>query len=880
MALCISLGISACSPQKTSVEYIDNAKELVKNSQEKNAIVELKNAIRIDKNNSEARILLGSLYLQIGDLSGAEKEFNKGLELQGNSDLITSSLLKIYNIQSRDSDILDLIGSLPNVTSASRTEYLMYSSLAYIRLGEIDKATNAIEEASELSTDSIFIKFSKAYLHANRSQNINSLAILDEIIERDSTFIEAYMLKGQLLFLREDFTNAIKSFKSYSELMPNNLKVKLLLAHTYLKNKQFLETNSSLEHLLKRLPEHAFVNQLKGIVEYQLTNYEDALFYIEKAIHNGLDTDSNKAIAGLSSFQLKRYELAYGYLKSLENKVPNSHPIKRILAIVQMELGYELESSETILAIENITEADENLLAKASFELLKNGQLNKAKSLMEKIAAMPNKDAQEITRLGMLKLSMKDLSGILDLEKALDIDPNLPIAKKAIATAYFENEDYEAVLTLASKWRKEQPDKVDGYNLAAKTYIKLQQVEDAEKMLKQALLIKKDNAYSLFYFAGIEFEKNLYLSAIEKYNKILLNTPDNISTLVQFYLANQANDTTEFAITKLEESLKRNENSIMYVILMSQAYYHNKNYAENVALLETYKNKIGIKPDMFWELLSGSYLKLNDHDKALLTYSEWIDISPETPLAWYKKMGLQSSLGNYSDALKTSKEANRIFPKVEEFKLLEIYYLTLSKQYNEAHTSLNKLSLEQLDLPLMRGVQGEILMQTGKVEAAIPYLLDLYKVDSSPRNTALLYTAYERLSKKEESYNFLFEHLKVHPNDNTSKYILANRSMGRDSLLALRYYYELLESMPEDYVIINNIAWLELQRKEYTIAENLILRAIKLNPDQLNILDTYAQIKLEQGDKKSALKILNQLMLKAPNNESIKAKYKEVLGEN
>jgi putative PEP-CTERM system TPR-repeat lipoprotein len=878
IALC--LGVAACSPQKTSVEYIDSAKKLVEKSQDKNAIVQLKNAIRMDKENSEARILLGSLYLQTGDLSGAEKEFDKALELQGYNDLIISSLLKIYNIESRDDDILALIDELPEVSLDDRTKYLMYSSLAYTRLGKIEKATSAIAEASELSTDSIFIKFSQAYLHANKSENIDSLAILDEIIERDSTFIEAYLLKGQLLFLREDFPNAIKSFKSYEELLPNNMKVKLLLAHTHLKNKEFSETNLNLEYLLKRLPEHAFVNQLKGIVEYQLTNYKDALFYIEKAIQNGLDTDSNKAIAGLSSFQLKQYELSYRYLQALENTVPNTHPIKRILAIVQMELGYELESSDTILDMENITEGDENLLAKASFELLKNGQLNKAKTLIEDMSSIPNKGAQEITRIGMLKLSMKDLSGILDLEDALDIDPNLPIAKKAIATAYFENENYEAVLKLASKWIKEQPSNVDGYNLAAKTHLKLKQFEVAEKMLQQALLIKKDNAYSLFYFAGKEFEKTEYVSAIDKYNQILLNTPDNIPTLIQFYLANQANETTDNAITKLKESLIRNENNYIYAILMSQAYYHNQNYAENVEFLETFKNKNDIKTDMFWELLSASYLKLNDHNGALRTYSEWIDISPESPLARYKKMGLQSSLGNYSGALLTSKEANRALPKVNEFKLLEIYYLTLNKQYSVAQSSLDKLSLEQRDLPLMRGVKGEILMQAGKAELAIPYLLDLYKVDSSPRNTTLLYRAFERLNRDEESYQFLLAHIKAHPNDNSSKYILANKAMEKDGALALKYYYELLESSPENYVIINNTAWLELQRKEYSTAEELILRAIKLQPGQINILDTYAQIKLEQGDKKSALKILEELVLKAPNNEAIKAKYKAALGSN
>jgi len=872
LAVCIILSVAACSPNKTSDEYLNIAKANISASKHSDAIIALKNAIRADLNNAEARALLGSLYLNMGEAAAAEKELKRALALSGNLGNILPKLLKAFNLQRKNDESITLISELEQVTP----EILLYQALAYNRLGKKSKAKQSVAQANELSMESIYSQLGNAYLKADSSDIDGALENTNKILAEAPNLTEALMLKGQLYFVKKDYASALNAFNEYHKLLSNDVQIRLFLANTYIKNEQFDEANKHLDFLLKLIPEHAFTNQLKGLVKYQKTEYKQALAYAEKAIQNGLDVPSNRVVAGLSAFKLEQYELAHQYLVTLSEILSSTHPVRRILALVQLQLGYSADASDTLVELEGLTSQDVNLFTTASFELLKAGKIDEVKKLLAKTKGIVSENPQEMTRLGILKLSMHDLEGVANLEKALSIDPELPIAKKALAAAYIENGDFDSAIMLAKKWMKEQSGSVEGYNLAAKIYLKINDVKSAEDMLNKALKLKSDNAYSLFYFAGQDFEKNKYESAIDKYNKILNSSPDNIPTLVQLYLAHQLSGSADVAIERLKQSYNRNPDNLMYGVLLARAYYSNQYYEKTESLLEQYLQSSEVRPDLYWLVLGASYQKSKQPEKAVTIYGMWSKKSPNTINAWYRKIELQAQLKDYLGSLQTTREAIKALPEIQEFQLLEIYYLVLNKQYDNAQAKLNTLNVEQAKLALMKGVQGEIWMQKGLIDKAIPNLLELYKLEPSSRHAALLYTAYERLNENQDAYYFLRKHVKNNPNDDASKHILANRALVLEHPLALKYYYELQSKNPENYIILNNLSWLELQKGSYNTAEKLIIKALKLKPDQANILDTYAQIKLKQGDKEAAMKYLKQALSLAPNNQAIQTHYNEI----
>ena len=108
LTTCIALSLTACSPKKTAEEYIQSAKTHVAAGKSSAAILELKNAVSIDLKNTESRYLLGSLYLEIGDVAAAEKELMRSLELDGTKELILPKLFKALNLQDKSEKVVNV----------------------------------------------------------------------------------------------------------------------------------------------------------------------------------------------------------------------------------------------------------------------------------------------------------------------------------------------------------------------------------------------------------------------------------------------------------------------------------------------------------------------------------------------------------------------------------------------------------------------------------------------------------------------------------------------------------------------------------------------------------------------------------------------------
>ncbi|HNO35890.1 MAG TPA: tetratricopeptide repeat protein, partial [Nitrospira sp.] len=80
--LLFMLLITGCDRDKTDVEYVEQAKHYQDAGEMAKAGIELKNALRVNPNNGEARRLLGMLYLTIGNGEGAEKELRRAVDLK------------------------------------------------------------------------------------------------------------------------------------------------------------------------------------------------------------------------------------------------------------------------------------------------------------------------------------------------------------------------------------------------------------------------------------------------------------------------------------------------------------------------------------------------------------------------------------------------------------------------------------------------------------------------------------------------------------------------------------------------------------------------------------------------------------------------------
>jgi putative PEP-CTERM system TPR-repeat lipoprotein len=873
--LVVALALTRCS-QNSPEELLTNAQQQVALNQASNAIIDLKNLLTAEPRNSEARFLLGELYLGQGEAAFAEKELQLAVDLGKNIELVLPKLLKSLNLQDKKSDILPMIELHKNGHVELMPQVLFYVGLANIDADKISFAKAAFTKANEISPESNYSKLGSAYLKL-ASQNIDeALFILEDILDEDPLVSEALMLKGNLLHLKKDYPNAIKAFQQYHKLLPKYLKVRMFLARDLIQDKQFAEATKQLDYLVKRFPEQPYVNQLKGVIAFEEGNYELSLLFIEKAIQNGINSPFNRVIAGTSAFLLQKYEIAYQYLVNTAEQLSANHPVKKILAMVQIQLGNTEDATLILSDLETLTTEDVNLLTTASYELMKSGKSDQAKLLLDKTQSIVGVDAQELTEIGILQLSVDDLNGIINLENALEISPKLPMAKIALAAAYISNQEYDKALGLAKKWKEDEPSKVEGYNLTAKILFLNNQIDKAEKELNLALTINEHNAFSLLYFANKALVDKSPKEALKFLDKLFVSTMDHLTGLAINYRAHKALSTSEVAIDKISKSFSNNQQNVSLRLLYSRVLFIEGQFDDVIDLLKETK---GETPALQWALLGESYLKLSKNKEALNVYGDWIKDQPQYRIAWLRKISTQEKLNNYSGALTTIELALVKSPQDQLLNLMRANYLVLTQKFTEAQSQIDKLSEEQKSSPVVRGLQAQVWLSKGHFELAIPGLKELYQLSPNPYNTTLLFANYRKLKQDKSAFEFIQKHVTLYPDDNVSRNLLAENAIAYNKVLAKQHFLILLKRLPNNLSILNNLAWVEYLFTNYKEADVYIKKAMEINAIQPQVLDTAASIQLKLGNKTKALELLEKAKSLAPNDDEIAKHYEETIAQ-
>jgi len=876
LTICVVFSLTACSPKKTAEEYIQSAKTHVANGKNSAAILELKNAVLIDLTNSESRFLLGKLYLELGDIAAAEKELRRSLELNGSKELILPKLFKTLNLQDKNEEVLALADQVEPIPENVLAEISLYKALAYIRLGDNEKAKDIIDRASETSSESVYSQLGEAYLMAESTNRGGALDLIERVLIKTPELTEALILKGQLLFIEGDFEKAISTFNEFHRLLPSNIQIRLFLANSYIRNEQYSEADKHLDFLLKLVPEHPFTNQLKGLVFYQKGDYQNALLYTDKAIQNGLNVPSNRIIAGLSAFQLEQYERAHHFLITISESLTSTHPVRKVLAVVQLKLGYSSEASQTLRIMDGATADDITLLTTASFELLKAGKVQEAKALVAKTNDIRTSNPQDMAKIGILKLSMNDLEGIADLEKASEISPDLPIAKYALASAYIQNKKYDKALMLAEQWKKTDPNQIEGYNLTAKVLLLKNEVELAENELSMALDINENNPYSLLYFSTKALTEKKYDQSIIFVEKLLVKLPNHLAGLSLQYKAYKALDKIDVAISRIKAAYVENRDNLKYQILYSKVLFIEKDYKEVIDVLKNIDDTSLITP-IHWVLLGDSYIETGDNEKALDIFNSWLKIQPEYRVAWLRKISLQEKMKNFIGALSTTNSALKVSYEDLDLKLLKTHFLIITKEYIQAQELLSSLNAVQQSLPLARGLQSKIWLTEAEYDKAIPGLKVLYEQVPNTSNAILLFATLKKMKHDEAAFNFIKKHVASFPEDSIVRGLLAENAVQFDKKLAKSEYTKLLNISPNDISLLNNLAWVEYELGNYQSANKLADRALVIDNNQPQVLDTAALIMLKLGNKQKAIEYLKKAYRLAPKDQEIARHYQEVI---
>ena len=854
LCLSIALALTACSEQVSDESHLENAKSYLSNKQINESIIELKNAIRADGKNAEARFLLGKIYLNLGDGLAAVKELERARQFNYAANKVLPLLARAYTLTDSDADVLALSDEAEKLANEEQSHYLAYKTLSALRSEQPEQAKESAAEAQSIANQSLYSMLAMAYLQLAENNYDEVKTLISRILVIDAQQVDALMLQGQVSMVTKDYAQAALSFKEYLNLQPRSGIVQLLLADALLKSGQDEEAEKYADAILARIDSQPFAHYIKAMVAFNSKAFDKASEHAERALSANFNQANLRLVAGASAFYLKNWQQSHRHLTMVVKYLPKDHQARRMLAVTQLELGFVDEISATVGDFSASRAGDAQFLSSLSYKLLELGAMGEAKKLLEQSEATTSTtNAGDNARQGILKLMMNDPSGIQDLQDAVKLDPSFIEAELALAYAALQNNDIEQAREIAIKWQEKYPEKSGGYNLMANIAIKEKQYDKAEQSLQQSLRLEPDNIFALTEQLRLARQQKNETLSKQRVDYLMKLAPSN-NKVLRHYFGIYRN---EMALDKLQAAYQVDNKDINKAILVAEAMVSLAQYkqAENLlaGLVDTPK-----LPKRYWQLVVFNHRKQHDGKKMESALDGWLKASPYHLEPVVLLADLHANRGNNERALNVVKRGLDYHQDNLVLQLVKMQLLLNSQQITPAKSLYKTLAVTGINDALKQGFLGRILLLEEKYTQAAPKLAKLYQVYPSSQNSVYLAGAYMGNKEEQKAVKVLDHYLTIDPNDSRIKTMLAGLYLAGDTNKAIAIYTDVVEKQPGNVIAHNNLAWLYLEQSKLDKALTHAKEAFALAPHIPNIADTYGKVLLKSGDKRAALKYATQ----------------------
>jgi tetratricopeptide (TPR) repeat protein len=282
-----------------------------------------------------------------------------------------------------------------------------------------------------------------------------------------------------------------------------------------------------------------------------------------------------------------------------------------------------------------------------------------------------------------------------------------------------------------------------------------------------------------------------------------------------------------------------------------------------------------IQPDTldYLSIKGRSLLYLEEADKALPLLKKLTTLTPKKPEAWlwaaqaYQLLGKQKETEACVDKmLSLGKNSHAVIDPAVEFFL----YFNNQKVAEKIASSLMQ-SKDKVFVAMGLSIKAQLAQKNGKWQDAVKYMLKAYEYTGS--DDALLYISdiYRGNKKYDEALKYADKALAKTPDSPKAlfrKAVISQEQVNYDE--AVKIYRELLKKYPKWSAVLVNLSDILAARREFREALKLAQDAQDEAPLWPRGKLCLAQRQTDCGNYNTALRILETLVFREPDNPDIK----------
>ena len=847
-------GLTACNRDQSTTTLLAEAKQYQQKGDAKAALIQLKNAVAKSPEDAEARLQLGTLYLETGDMLSADKELRKAASL-GMAPARTLPLLgQAMQAQGKFKEIL---AEIKPEQAAKSAPLLALRGDALLATKETEAAKAAYEAALAVDPASGAALTGLARYALANNDKATAQRYAAEALAKDGKNPDVWMFQGGMLRGLDKPDEALAAFDKVLALRPQDRNANLEKAYIRIGQKKFVEARAEIDAASKVAPNNLLVTYGQALLDHNEGKNKEARESLQRILKSAPNHLPSVLLAGAVNLALDLPQQAQMHLrKYLE--VDSDNVYARKLMAQALLKDAQPGAAAAALAPALNESRDPQLLALAGESYMQARDFGKATAYLEKAVALAPGVAVLHTSLGMSLLSQGDTAkGINELERAAELDPKSDRALTALVQAELGLKHHDKALAAVAKLEALKADDPQTHNLKATVLLNKGDVAGARASFEKALQVNPTFFPAAANLAKLDMMEKKPDAARKRFEAILEKDKKNFGAMGALGELAMMTNRPEEATTWLEKAQAENPDAIAPVLKLGAHYLRTAQEAKALTLARKFQASNPANPELM-DLLGQAQLANKDPQAALDSYSKLVAMVPKSAAAHMRLAQVQGVLKNDSGAAETLKRANALQPNNLPARVAQVEVAMRRGRHDEALAMTRQLQQDAPGSPVGFLLEGDLQQALKKPALAVAAYDKAFAITKS--SAVLLRSAQvlKGMGKESEASARVAQWAKAHPDDmQVAMYTAETHLAEKQYKPAAATLENIVKRHPDHGAALNNLAWAYQQLKDPR-ALPTAEQAFKVAGTNAAVMDTLGWMLVEQGNTQRGLPLLQK----------------------
>ncbi len=836
------------------------------------AQIELRNAVRNNPNDANARALLAQASLDLADGDTAEKEARAAMERGFDRAAGTSLLLRAYLMQGKQDQLLrDFPAPTATAPDPVAGQVAAGRSFALQALNRREDAKEMAELAMRLAPNAVEPNLAMSAVAIFAGDRAAAEAGVDRALAADPNHVESLLRKGTMQFERGDAVGATETFTKVLARMPGNLSARLRRGEAQMRQDKDDAARQDVAAALRQSPNSPQANYLNAMLLGRARDWkgtDEALQRVGAQLPNFPD---GLLLLAATKQALGQAEQAEDAARRHYARRPDDARGAKLLAAMELGSNRPDAAAGTLSRLAQRGAADAEALDMLGRALLLTGRRAEGIQAFAQAVEKAPDNAGMQARLAAARFSGGDTVGALEAgRRALALDANSQGAREVVAAALVVEGDLQAAAQqLAQLPDRGRETEVAGILDATIKLLRLD-MDGARAAFDDVIRRHPNSVRARLGAARVAAQQDRIEDAERLLTEVLQLEPTNsdaANRLAATAVSGAPRAATARAILDAAQAANPAEPALAYVV--ANVALRTGNAARAVALLDAPAIKERRRSVPILLLLAEAHAAQNQWAEAEAALRLAVAEDPESGMARRQLSAVLTRTGNNQAAESVLTEGLRARPGDALLQMSLIEQARAARGLDAALELADRLGRSASSRPASLSLRGDLLFSANRPEEAARAYAAGYAVAPSSLLAIRQALAWQAANKRDEAATALAAWIERSPQDANALALLAQLDLaaGRNAEAEQRLNI-VTAAAPQDGVSLNNLAWLLAARGDRTTPERtatltrareLAERAYYLQPSA-ETADTLGWILVKAGEPARGVPLLRRAM--------------------